>query len=701
MRLEQKTFAEKYIEKIILLVAVLIAVAIVYLFVLNDYSVEMKPGAQAMNPGKIEEDIRRKAKLLNDKIRSDKIAPEIDGFQVPNYVARFWDRHGQELLANNTMPPMANVGEPIHQITSGPGNGIPIEPVLPPAPFELVVRSSNHVVEDSQIIEAALYDQYRGEFPDEPEQVIREHVSMLVKKIDQLVGPQEPRDIVHHLLRAKVDLEKYKQAILAVDKDVRMPETWWEIYSNFLADVVVERQTLDPQTGEWGDLTEIQPLPGSVIDNNRQQIEFLANMPAPADGQVDNKGQITTDLIELMRSRARDIANPQELLYRNYTLLNKDEKLPENKNLTDEEKAELYEVRHKINQEEAKLRRLTGSDVTQGPRRVNPRGIYEDELNPPPTRPTPGRPTPRPGNTGADGKGRPDPKAAREKRRQDQIKAIEDKLDALYQRKAELEGTADPDAGDGRDGSRGNPPIGEEYQRDRFNRNPQNTRGRRPNGRRGFNEFGQPDESGKLPVVDVLSHDVTAEHGKTYRYRMVYKVVNPLYQKDVTPEEVKKEHFDKLLVASEPSEWSEPITVEPKMYLFVNDASAQANSATFEVYSIHDGRRMKHVFKASPGDPVGGKAKVEVREQGVDDRSTVPVEKEINLAAPVVLVDVKEPPKAPGAIGSRGPITVILADTTTGRITVRNLQDDRANTLRKDLDNKAASSARTSVGLNR
>lgn len=717
MRLEQKSFAEKYIEKIVLLVALLVAGWIVMTFVVGDpYSVEMNGNVQS--PQKIEEDIRAKAKVLQGKVTSDQVAKEINGFAVPDYVTRFWDRHAEKLVSSDTIPiALGPKGPGYGDIIGGVDGGLDVQPVLPPAAFALVVRDSFHVVESSEYVRAQLLDVVSTQYPNAKTKEIEDYVTKIIGQIDGMVSDEAPRDVRQSLIRATIDLEKYKQALLAVDEELRMPENWWEQYSNFLADVVVERQTLDPTTGKWGDAVEIKPIPGSIVYDIRQQVEDLEKFPTETEEQSTAKVQVTTSLFEKMRFYVSDIARPQTLPYKSHTPLYTSADIPTSIELSKEDQVKLYEVRQKIDKLESDLRRLTGS-TNLSPGRVAPGSGFEGQYGPESGIPGTGRPgtgrqppKPRPGTGSTDGK-RPNAAAARAALQQERIKQLQERLSKLYDAQAIIlkQNEGDPKdptkTGGPNNGNRLDPRLDPRFQNPRqFNPgfegrlDPRGVRGQRPNKGGRFGD--DPGEEGVLPKIDVWGHDLTIEHGKTYRYRVSYKLINPLYQKDVKPEEVKKANYSKLLITSEPSEWSEPVSIEQEMYLFVNKASAQSNSATFELYRIHNGRRVKHEFSVSPGDIVGGVTQSQVFEPETSGGPLVARTRNVNVQAPAVLVDVKQPPKAPGAIGNRGPITVILADTTTKKMYIRKLQDDLANSERKRLHNEAGDSVRTSIGLNR
>ena len=115
--------------------------------------------------------------------------------------------------------------------------------------------------------------------------------------------------------------------------------------------------------------------------------------------------------------------------------------------------------------------------------------------------------------------------------------------------------------------------------------------------------------------VQIWAHDIWVEPGKTYRYRMTVKVYNPLFARklDLIPEQ--QPLAEQFTLSSQTSEWSEPITVEPPLRVFVVDANPRANLAALgampfghastEVYRFFGGRWWSGKFNVRPGDRVG------------------------------------------------------------------------------------------------
>src|SRR6185436_9058934 len=89
--------------------------------------------------------------------------------------------------------------------------------------------------------------------------------------------------------------------------------------------------------------------------------------------------------------------------------------------------------------------------------------------------------------------------------------------------------------------------------------------------------------------VRLWSHDITAEWGKTYRYRVRVFLNNPVFGRTaaLTPDQA--ELAKAPLMASADSEWSDQVTVDDNAYFFVTSAQekdevTKGPKASAEVY---------------------------------------------------------------------------------------------------------------------
>jgi len=136
------------------------------------------------------------------------------------------------------------------------------------------------------------------------------------------------------------------------------------------------------------------------------------------------------------------------------------------------------------------------------------------------------------------------------------------------------------------------------------------------------------------PQVRVWAHDLTAEPGQTYRYKIVAAVVNPLFHQSRLPEQQRIDNLNRLVLYPdefelEQSEWTEAMTIDPLNQFFVVGGQANVSRATVEVWRIYDGRWLVNEFEVIPGDRLGGEA-------------ILPNGREIDLSLDAMVVDVRE-----------------------------------------------------------
>ncbi len=107
--------------------------------------------------------------------------------------------------------------------------------------------------------------------------------------------------------------------------------------------------------------------------------------------------------------------------------------------------------------------------------------------------------------------------------------------------------------------------------------------------------------------VRIWSHDVFVERGKTYRYRMVVVLNNPMFGQGNVMVPAQQEWSKAAVVRSAPSEWSEPIRVDDETYYFITSANAadrmnRTQGARAEMFIFKWGRWRKGDAQLEPGD---------------------------------------------------------------------------------------------------
>jgi hypothetical protein len=119
-----------------------------------------------------------------------------------------------------------------------------------------------------------------------------------------------------------------------------------------------------------------------------------------------------------------------------------------------------------------------------------------------------------------------------------------------------------------------------------------------------LNPVGSPAKSPDLCVYIV---DNTAAAGKTYRYRIVYKAANPLFNK--APQKAKdKKWVDQFDLVSPMSEFSPEITVPVQTYFYCGKAQGvnKGGASPFDIFTWSNGKWQKGSFNVNLGDPIGG-----------------------------------------------------------------------------------------------
>jgi len=147
------------------------------------------------------------------------------------------------------------------------------------------------------------------------------------------------------------------------------------------------------------------------------------------------------------------------------------------------------------------------------------------------------------------------------------------------------------------------------------------------------------------PKLLVTAHDLTAEAGKTYRYRITVNMLNPLFKRRDLSDEQVRANATKLVISSEPSAWSSEVKFEqfPQTYTVKVDR----NQAEYEVWHIFNGKLRSDTFNVRAGDVVGEPVRIPY----TDGEATV------DLTTDLVVVDLVE------TEGDRGRARQVVLET--------------------------------------
>jgi len=113
----------------------------------------------------------------------------------------------------------------------------------------------------------------------------------------------------------------------------------------------------------------------------------------------------------------------------------------------------------------------------------------------------------------------------------------------------------------------------------------------------------------KSPDLLIYVIDESAQSGKTYRYRISYRALNPLFNK--APQRVAPAHqnwVNQFDLASPLSSFSPDITVPKQTYFYCGKQQGTIGKTTtpFDIFTWSNGKWQLATFMADYGDPIGG-----------------------------------------------------------------------------------------------
>ncbi len=118
------------------------------------------------------------------------------------------------------------------------------------------------------------------------------------------------------------------------------------------------------------------------------------------------------------------------------------------------------------------------------------------------------------------------------------------------------------------------------------------------------------DESPSALAGVAFFDDSTMTVGTSYRYRIQLVVINPLLTYDEAVAEDKVADAREKFLTSEPSQWSDPVSVERDVHFFVTGANVMTSKMSVTVYARKWGQWVKKKFDVQRGEPIGGVEKV-------------------------------------------------------------------------------------------
>ena len=211
--------------------------------------------------------------------------------------------------------------------------------------------------------------------------------------------------------------------------------------------------------------------------------------------------------------------------------------------------------------------------------------------------------------------------------------------------------------------------------------------------------------------ISVWAHDISAKAGETYRYKMRVWVTNPFFGNGTALSEAQRPLAATAGLKSADSDWSEPVKIAPATQFFVTSAregGAVAGgvgrsdaSADVEVYEFFYGYWRRGTGKLDPGDQV--RASIELPELPLysvklDDKGVAVVEQSgttertREVAAPTYLLGVSRQ----AGQGGSGAFEVFIREAS-GRIGIRLPSVDESSPLLAQLALSSAASAKAVV----
>ncbi len=442
----------------------------------------------------------------------------------------------------------------------------------------------------------------------------------MVSKFEQLIGDQKPRDFRWVSVSAQFDLKNFRTQLEAKqdpNQYQQIPKTWWRDRL-IITDVVLQRQLQNPETGEWG---EIQPLP-AVPGND--SFDFLNNTQLSFRTERANWAPPEAErALEIAAIEEKRLARPlfPELIEGLW--------LPPDANDQNLPPAMAEQVRDLV-----KRIKETQKQIKDLKQRI------ADGTGPITAAPT-STPGTQPDGTQPVVLDLPTLEARRLNLREELyillgiVEPIEVNTDTLNTNR--------------RTGI--------------LNRNP-----RTISDTRDEDEYATPD------TIRVWQHDVSVKDGQSVRYRIMIKVLNPLFFRDQVPNEQREEFYGKLTLTSAASAWTEPVQVLSEHHFFLSGASKNTQTATVEVYCIFNGQWQRREFDVKPGDPIGQVVQFQL------DGET----KNVNMNVGGVVVDIDY--DAPSAESPNQRTTrLIYFDGRTNTLQTRTLEEDQANPKRDEL----------------
>jgi hypothetical protein len=419
-----------------------------------------------------------------------------------------------------------------------------------------------------------------------PQEVMaHEDVAQLIgAKAEDLTGPKLAA-VLPKLDRAAVSVETtYNgtalEAMLMADPDAdgplsAMPRHWWDNGRVQILGVEMERQEMS-LNGEWGEPTPVKHMPGRL-----DLLESVKQM----------EGEQGVSFADIMQAAVKQQDDVQRPAY--YSIMLGEDWMPPS-----EAAEELAAATATPGGDAATQlkKRLAAKDEEIVAAQEEKRHL-EEKTGPddqPPTGRPPGFPTGGPGGKGGQpvGPGGRNPTPTRNPK-EERIKRLENRIAQLFKERQRILDQATK--------------LGITLEE------PKDAGAAKPVTPPKTNEAATPLLLN--PDLHLWAHDVTVQRGKTYRYRMTLVLNNPIYGKNAALDAKQADLAKNAVVRTAPSEWSDPVRVDPETFYFITgaspeDAFASSARASAEVFVFSMGYWRKGQVNLEPGDTIAADIKV-------------------------------------------------------------------------------------------
>lgn len=648
MRTKDFGFFQQHVEKIVLGLGLLVLLGVgATQFLLGEpNAVELENKSVA--PGDIKDTVVIKAERLKNDLGKESPIPEI---VIPKYAESFVRLFGLPVATDQSLAAIDAPGIASVWLNVVSPKYLDLLLPTPPVPIDVLATSGHGVLDDGGDRAFAFR---------------------------QIIGDQRPADFSYVSVSAEFSFDELTKRYRAEDvpQNQRIDEGLWR-ERMAITSVRLLREELNVLTGEWGDKKTITPLPGqiAVVPEDRPELSFEQSQELESwirQNQPDIRRPIFPQI-------ANGPWNPPGV---------------DDRKFTPEQLQRREELERIISTAQRRIDRLSGNegrDDGRGNRsRPDRRQNDFDDLG--------GIPDDLGGGGGRGG--RPDRSARgggrdrgtdrgnneRPDRESQQLMKAEEEL---YEAQRELNELLGIDEEDLAAENRNRLPGGGDF--DGFDpiemMNPEDFAvpgaGAVPGGYGNLPRRTGSQTEDVPEAVKVWAHDLTVEPGKTYRYKVLVSVLNPLYRFPRLNPEQKKNNENRISIGPSQDEidntpWSisAEVTLDPLHYFFVTSGNKDAKRADFEVWTVFNGIWRNKEFVEFPGNEVGGNAEF----PNVDTGGR-PVA--MNVGA--IMLDVDSIKVANGSPAVR----VLLLDPATNRIETRLVNDDKNSDKRRELDLEA------------